>query len=249
MLEKFRKFIKKEDLISSDEKTLLAVSGGIDSVVMCHLFKRAGLDFGIAHCNFNLRGVASDDDARFVKVLSEELGVSYFETSFETTDYASQNKLSIQEAARNLRYEWFETIREKNGFDYIAAAHHADDSLETILFNFTKGCGIRGLHGILPKKEKIIRPLLFSNKKEILGFSLEKKLTFREDTSNASDKYARNAIRHHVLPVLEKINPALSKTTLENIQRLRDTERLHNCLLYTSPSPRDQRGSRMPSSA
>ena len=228
MLESFKKFVKKENLISPKEKTLLAVSGGVDSVVMCHLFKMAGYDFGIAHCNFKLRGEASDDDARFVKALSEELGVHYFEVPFDTEKYATENKLSIQEAARNLRYQWFETVRSKNGYDYIATAHHVNDSLETILYNFTKGCGIRGLHGISHKKEKIIRPLLFSNKKEILQFCLSNNIIFREDTSNESDKYARNAIRHHVIPALEKINPSLSKTTFENIQRLRETELFFN---------------------
>ena len=228
MVEKFKKFVKKENLISPKEKTLLAVSGGVDSVVMCHLFKMAGFDFGIAHCNFKLRGTESDDDAKFVKALSEELEVPYFEVPFDTEKYATDNKLSIQEAARDIRYQWFETIRSKNGFDYIATAHHVDDSLETILYNFTKGCGIRGLHGILPKKNKIIRPLLFSNKKKILAFAATHNLKYREDISNASDKYARNAIRHHVIPALEKINPSLSKTTAENIQRLRETEEVFN---------------------
>ena len=228
MLEPFKKFVKKESLISPKEKTLLAISGGVDSVVMCHLFKMAGLSFGIAHCNFKLRGEASDDDAKFVKALSEELGVSYFEVPFDTEKYALENKLSIQEAARDLRYQWFETIRSKNGFNNIATAHHVDDSLETILYNFTKGCGIRGMHGILPKKDKIIRPLLFTNKKEILAFATKHNVKYREDASNASDKYARNAIRHNVIPVLEKINPSLSKTTVENIQRLRETEEVFN---------------------
>ena len=228
MVERFKKFVEKENLISSNGRTLLAVSGGVDSVVMCHLFKKAGFDFGIAHCNFKLRGDESDDDAEFVKALSEELEVSYFETSFDTETYASQNKISIQEAARNLRYDWFEKIRSENGFDHIATAHHIDDSLETVLYNFTKGCGIRGLHGILPKKEKIIRPLLFASKKEILEFTEKQNIEYREDASNASHKYARNAIRHQVIPELEKINPSLSKTSAENIQRLRETEQLFN---------------------
>jgi len=226
VLKEFKKFVIKENLISPKDKTLIAVSGGVDSVVLCHLFKMAGFDFGIAHCNFKLRGESSNDDAKFVKALSEEFDVPYFESVFETEKYASQNKLSIQEAARNLRYQWFEKIRSENDFDYIATAHHVDDSLETIFYNFAKGCGIRGLHGILPKKDKIIRPLLFANKNEILGYCAKNSLKYREDVSNASDKYARNAIRHHVLPTLEKINPSLSKTATENIQRLRETEQL-----------------------
>ncbi len=228
MTKELQNFIQKEKLFQSHEKVLIAVSGGIDSVVLCHLMHQAGCHFGIAHCNFQLRGTDSDLDAVFVKKLATTLQVPFFETSFKTDDFAKEKKLSIQVAARELRYEWLEKIRIKNDFQYIATAHHLDDSLETVLYNFTKGCGIRGLHGILPKNQYIIRPLLFTHKKEILAFAKNQAIDFREDISNATDKYARNSIRHHVVPILEKINPALPKTTAENITRLRETEQLFN---------------------
>ena len=228
MIKTFQNFIEKENLFQSEEKVLLAVSGGVDSVVLCHLFHQAKFDFGIAHCNFQLRKNDSDEDAIFVKKLADDLQVPFFKIAFDTNKYVEENKLSIQVAARNLRYDWLEKIRSENDFQYIATAHHLDDSLETVLYNFTKGCGIRGLHGILPKVKKIIRPLLFSHKKEIMLFAKKHEISFREDASNATDKYARNNIRHHVIPVLEKINPSLPKTVAENIQRLQETEQLFN---------------------
>lgn len=228
MLNNFQHFISEKELFQNNEKVLLAVSGGVDSVVLCHLFHQAKFNFGIAHCNFQLRGKESDADAIFVKNLAQELQAPFFEIAFETNKYVEENKVSVQVAARDLRYDWFKKISAENDFQYIATAHHLDDSLETILYNFTKGCGIRGLHGILPKTNNVIRPLLFSHKKEILHFAKEHKIAFREDASNATDKYARNNIRHHVIPALEKINPSLPKTVGENIHRLQETEQLFN---------------------
>ncbi len=228
MIQTLQDFIQKENLFHPKERILLAVSGGVDSIVLCHLFHQAKFKFGIAHCNFQLRGSDSDGDALFVKSLAEEWQIPFFEIAFETNKYVEENKVSIQVAARDLRYDWLEKIRNENDFQYIATAHHLDDSLETILYNFTKGCGIRGLHGILPKVKNVIRPLLFSHKKEVLLFAKNHKISFREDASNATDKYARNNIRHHVIPVLEKMNPSLPKTVTENIQRLTETERLFN---------------------
>ncbi|MDG1433804.1 MAG: tRNA lysidine(34) synthetase TilS [Saprospiraceae bacterium] len=226
MLKKIQNFIFDNQLIQNDEKVLLAVSGGVDSMVLCHLFHQAKFEFGIAHCNFKLRESESDEDAIFVKKIAQTYQVPFFDIEFETNKYVKENKISVQVAARDLRYDWLEKIRSKNDFRYIATAHHLDDSLETILYNFTKGCGIRGLHGILPKKNKVIRPLLFSHKKEISHFAKKQKIAFREDASNATDKYARNNIRHHVIPVLESINPSLPKTITENIKRINETEQL-----------------------
>ncbi|MFK8102504.1 MAG: tRNA lysidine(34) synthetase TilS [Saprospiraceae bacterium] len=225
MLHQFQAFLQREQLIPTGGKTLLAVSGGVDSVVLCHLFEAAGLDFAIAHCNFRLR-IAAAEEAIFVRDLATQLGVSYWETSFETEQIAQAQKKSIQLLARTLRYDWLQEIAQVNNFDHIATAHHLDDALETLLYNLTKGCGIRGLHGIPVQQAKIIRPLLFAEKAAIRAFAKEKKIDHREDASNAENKYARNLIRNQVIPVLQKINPSLIKTSERTIQQLKETEAL-----------------------
>ena len=220
-------YIQKEKLFIPSDKILLTVSGGIDSVVMCELFHKSKLNFAIAHCNFQLRGKESDADELFVKQLANKYNVSFFCKRFNTSAYADKKKSSIQMAARELRYEWFEEIRKKENFEYIATAHHQDDSIETFFINLIRGTGISGLHGILPKQGKIIRPLLFTNRNEIETFAKKNKLQHREDSSNASDKYSRNKLRHHVMPVLKELNPALGSTINDTIQRLRDVELIY----------------------
>jgi len=167
-------FIKKENLFISSDKLLLTVSGGMDSVVMCEFFDKAKLNFAIAHCNFQLRDNESDEDELFVKQLAKKYNVPFFCKKFNTSAYADKKNNSIQMAARELRYEWFEEIRKKEKFNYIATAHHQDDSIETFFINLIRGTGIAGLHGILPKQGKIIRPLLFTNKNDIELFSKKK---------------------------------------------------------------------------
>ena len=220
-------YIADNQLVQNNQKTLLAVSGGIDSIVLCHLFKQINFPFAIAHCNFKLRAEDSDEDEIFVKEIANQLEVPFFSIAFDTEKIAAKKKQSIQVAARELRYDWLEEIRAKNGYDFIATAHHLNDSIETVLYNFTKGCGIRGLHGILPKNGNIIRPLLFSTKKEIEKLAIENELNWREDVSNATDKYARNKIRHHVVPVLKDLNSVFEKTVGENLIRLQETEKLY----------------------
>ena len=226
MVAQFHKYIASQNLLLAGAKTLLATSGGVDSVVLCHLFSRAGLPFAVAHCNFQLRGMEADEDEFFVKKLAEEFRAAYFSIRFDTQIFAEQNKLSIQVAARQLRYDWLENIRQQAGCQHIATAHHLDDSIETLLYNFAKGCGLRGLHGILPRNGNVVRPLLFATKKEILEFAAEEEIECREDASNLSDKYNRNLLRHHVVPVFEQINPAFQKVAGENIERLREAEQL-----------------------
>ncbi len=228
MLDKFRNFILKERLFDEKDKILLAVSGGLDSVAMTHLFKSAGFEFGIAHCNFKLRGTASDEDEIFVKQLAKNLNVKFHHTSFETEKIAEDLKISIQVAARDLRYSWFKKIQKQFNYKAIATAHHQNDSIETVLYNFTKGCGIRGLHGIHPKKGAIIRPLLFAGRNEIEQFVELENIAYREDASNASVKYMRNKIRHEVIPVLNSVNPSFEKTAIETIKRLNETEAIFN---------------------
>jgi tRNA(Ile)-lysidine synthase len=228
MLEEFKKFVIKNSLLKKGSKILIAVSGGRDSVVLCELFYKAKFPFAIAHCNFQLRGKESNDDEIFVKKMASKYSVEFFSKSFETEKSSKENKMSIQEAARFLRYEWFEKIRSKNNFDFIATAHHKDDELETFFINLIRGTGIAGLHGILAKRGRIIRPLLFAGRKEIDEFVRINKLQFREDSSNTSDKYLRNKIRHKIMPLFEEANPSFRSTLSEEIRRLSEVEKVYN---------------------
>ena len=203
---------------------LLAISGGIDSVVLCDLVHRAGFEFGVAHCNFQLRGQDANDDEAFASQLAQKYGALYVSTRFDTEKYATNNKQSVQVAARNLRYEWFEKIRKLYGFTFIATAHHQNDVLETMVYNLTKGTGIAGLHGILPKNGHIIRPLLFTSRSKIEKYAQKRQLNYREDSSNSLTKYARNKIRHLVVPSLKEINPNIEDTFANNAKRFREIE-------------------------
>lgn len=231
MLPSFKKFISSNNLLSGTNTVLLTVSGGIDSIVMCHLFSEAKITFAIAHCNFKLRGKESDGDETFVKQFAKELSVPFYSTTFNTGAFAKEKNISIQMAARELRYEWFEEIRKKNKYDFIATAHHKGDVAETLLINLTRGTGIHGLHGILPKQNKIVRPLLFAAKDEIIEYAKQHKLKHREDSSNTSDKYIRNNIRLNVIPQLKKINPSIENTLYETARQLGQAESVLNTLI------------------
>jgi tRNA(Ile)-lysidine synthase len=225
-LQEFNDFVKKNTLFTPESKILLTVSGGKDSVLMVHLFKLANLNFGIAHCNFNLRAEESNRDERFVKMLAEAVEVPFHTTHFNTKKFATLNKISTQMAARDLRYQWFELIRQKYNYDLIATAHHLTDMVETIVLNLTRGTGISGLHGILPKRGKLIRPLLFLSRSRIDKLIDQHDLDYVEDSSNKSADYARNKIRLKVLPALHNINPALEYTFQMNVQRFAETEQV-----------------------
>ncbi|HEY0054516.1 MAG TPA: tRNA lysidine(34) synthetase TilS [Pedobacter sp.] len=223
-VDRFKSFIALHKLFNPSEKVLLAVSGGKDSVLMAHLFNDAGFNFGIAHCNFKLRGDESEEDEWFVEKLSLELNVSFHNTTFDTQRVALDQKISIQMAARDLRYNWFESIRNKFDYDYIALAHHQSDTTETILLNLVRGTGIAGLHGILPKRDNLIRPILFLNRQEIDSIIADCQLPFREDSSNRSTKYARNKLRLEVIPILKELNPNLEDTFEKNSLRFKELE-------------------------
>ncbi len=225
---RFRNFILTNSLISNGDRTLLAVSGGVDSVVMAHLFSSLKLKFGIAHINFQLRKEDSNDDEEFVKKLADELKVNFFSTRFNTSEFAADNKLSTQMAARELRYKWLEQTRKENNFKYIATAHHLNDSVETVLMNIFKGTGIHGLHGIKPINEKLIRPMLCFYKKEIETYAIENKITFRQDASNFKSDYDRNKIRLELIPQIEKHFPSFEKSFAGNISKWTDAEIIYN---------------------
>lgn len=223
-LQNFKAYISKHSLFTPKDKILLAVSGGKDSVLMAHLFKLSGFKFGIAHCNFNLRADESERDETFVKMLAASLDVPFHVTHFKTAAFAARHKVSTQMAARTLRYQWFEEIRASGQYEVTALAQHQDDAIETILLNLTRGTGIAGLHGILPKRDKLVRPLLFLSASEIAVLVAEHHIDFVEDSSNQSAYYARNKIRLNVIPHLKEINPGLEETFQHNIQRFADTE-------------------------
>ncbi|MBP6558142.1 MAG: tRNA lysidine(34) synthetase TilS [Flavobacterium sp.] len=226
MLSKFQNHINQNLSFLKGKKLLLAVSGGIDSMVLVSLCLQSKLDFAVAHCNFQLRGEESNEDENFVKNQTEKLQVPIFIQRFDTKAFAEQNKLSIQVVARNLRYEWFYTLLASHNFDYILTAHHLDDSLETFLINFTRGSGIEGLTGIPEQNDKIVRPLLAFSRNDIEAFAKENQITWREDSSNASDKYLRNKLRHDVIPILKELNPSLLSSFENTITNLKQTQSL-----------------------
>ena len=226
MLKEFQDYISLNKMIEKDARILLAVSGGIDSMVMADLFIKSGYKTGIAHCNFSLRGKESDKDEELVRNFAQQNNLHFSFIKFDTKAFAKKENLSIQIAARNLRYRWFEQIRMENDYDVIAVAHNENDNIETLIINLVRGTGISGLTGMRPVNDRIIRPLLFAKRSEIEKYCKKNEIVYREDKSNAETKYIRNRIRHLVLPLLKKINPSLEKTLSETIVRLRETDEL-----------------------
>ncbi|WP_242927753.1 tRNA lysidine(34) synthetase TilS [Pontibacter vulgaris] len=224
MLQKVLGFIQSHNLCQPDSKILAAVSGGIDSVVLCEVLHKLKYTFALAHCNFGLRAEDAEADQLFVKKLAKKYEVPFFTENFNTRAFAEQEKLSIQMAARTLRYTWFEQVRQQEGYDYIATAHHSNDTTETILLHLTKGTGIAGLHGIPAKNGHIIRPMLSVTKDDIFDFVTSNKLIWREDVSNETTKYQRNKIRHEVIPILKEINPNLEETMQHTAERVSHAE-------------------------
>ncbi len=228
----FVNFINSEKLFGKNDLLLVAVSGGVDSVVLCELCHQAGFSFIIAHCNFGLRGAESDRDEQFVNSLGKKYGTPVWVKHFDTEAYATERKCSIQVAARELRYEWFYSLlatatEKENRPTVLLTAHHADDNTETVLMNLFKGTGIQGLKGILPRQEKLTRPLLFAHKEELLSFATRHKLDFVEDSSNQSDKYTRNFFRHQVIPLVNKVIPEAGDNMTGNIHRFREVAQLY----------------------
>jgi tRNA(Ile)-lysidine synthase len=221
VVEQFLNHIQRHNLCKTNDKILLAVSGGIDSMVMLHLFSRAGFSIGVAHCNFQLRDQASDEDEIFVSSYCTSNNIPFYTRKFETARIVNETGKSVQVVARELRYNFFDALVTQHSFDAVATAHHLTDNLETVLLNLTRGTGIDGLAGIPVKNGNIIRPMMFASRDDVRQYAITNGITWREDKSNETDDYSRNLIRHHVLPRLREINPNLDytfQTTTERIQ-------------------------------
>lgn len=229
MLHHFQQHINQHFPFLKDKKLLIAISGGIDSVVLTHLIVTlSGVEVSLAHCNFKLRDKESDLDESFIKELAKNLDLKLHTVSFNTDEYASEHKLSIQMAARELRYDWFAEILKENDLDYVLTAHQKDDVLETFLINFTRGTGLEGLTGIPAINGQIIRPLLTFTRDEVNKYAIENNIEWREDKSNASTKYFRNKIRHQVVPILKELNPSLMQSFDKTLENLKGSQQIVN---------------------
>jgi len=224
MKKLFDNYLNQNIRILKSEKIILAISGGADSMAMLHLFSKSRFECCVAHCNFHLRGAESDGDDKFVEDLSFKYNYPFYKIDFDTKKYAKENGISIEMAARDLRYNWFDELRTKLDYQYIATAHHQDDMIETFFINLTRGTGIRGLSGIKAKNDRIIRPMLFTNHSSILAYMKTEKLDFREDSTNSDIKIIRNRLRHQILPILNELNHAAKENIIKTIENLQDTE-------------------------
>jgi tRNA(Ile)-lysidine synthase len=235
LIQSFQKYWQQHfvHIAPNNAHLLLAVSGGLDSVVLVDLVSKSGFNCSIAHCNFTLRDSESDLDEQFVTALGNRYNIQVDTKRFNTTKFAADHKISTQEAARNLRYQWFQELldvakqNDSSKNYYILTAHHADDNIETVVFNFFRGTGISGLHGILPVNGKIIRPLLFARRSEITNYAAQHQISWVDDSSNATDEYSRNFIRHQVLPLVKNIFPSVEENLLHNIHRFSEIEKIY----------------------
>ncbi len=223
MKNNFLHYIHEHKLFDAKSKILLAISGGIDSVCLADLLIRSGYNVEFAHCNFKLREEESDQDEIFVSDLANKYKIPFHHISFDTNHYALSNKLSIQMAARELRYEWFEKVRREISADYIAIAHNENDNIETFFINLINGTGLKGLRAIQNKNNFIVRPLMFASRNQIGEYVKLKSLNFREDSSNKSKKYQRNKVRHDLMPLLKQINPSIENTIADEIEIIKNT--------------------------
>ena len=231
MLENFKKYKEENLLFSDDETILLAISGGIDSMVLCDLFLKNSYKFAIAHCNFQLRGEESFRDENFVTNYCNKNNITLHKIRFDTYKHMDIEGISLQMAARDLRYRWFEELLQDNNYKYLATGHHGDDSIETFLINIIRGTGIAGLHGIQHKINNIIHPLLFTNREEISAYAKKNNIEFVEDSTNSSTKYTRNKIRHELIPLIKEISPNFQRTILKEIERFKETEQVFRTVI------------------
>ncbi|MFZ6012093.1 MAG: tRNA lysidine(34) synthetase TilS [Bacteroidota bacterium] len=226
MLQQLLNHIDRHSLCKTTDKILLAVSGGIDSMVMLDLFLKSGFSIAVAHCNFQLRGSESDGDETLVAEVCRQNGVAFYSKKFETQAYAAGQEISIQMAARDLRYEFFKNVQATHHYAVVATAHHFDDNIETFFVNLFRGTGLEGLCGIPVKNGDIIRPMLFTTREKIYQYAVDNNLTWREDSSNASTDYQRNFIRHEIMPLVRQVNPGFTDTFRNTLERLKSSCKL-----------------------
>ncbi len=226
--DQFINYITQNQLFSQKDRLLATVSGGADSVFLVTLLKKINFNFAIAHVNFQLRDEDSNQDQIFVQNLATKLQVNFYTTNFNTTEYAQQTGDSIEMAARHLRYKWFDEIKIMHNYDYILTAHHADDNVETYLLNIIRGTGLRGIQGIANKRQYIVRPILFTNKEEILTYLQLNNIDYRTDLSNFENNYHRNKIRNIIIPEMQKINSAVKNNILKNIKINNEVQQIYN---------------------
>lgn len=224
LFKRFRRYIDEHDLIAPGDRILLAVSGGVDSMAMLSLFAEGDYDFAVAHCNFQLRGEEAVEDEALVRDEAARYGVAFYNTRFDTTGEMERTGESVQVAARRLRYAWFDELCREHGYNVISIAHHADDSIETFFINLFRGTGLKGLTGISIVNGRVIRPMLFATRREILDYAHARKIPFREDSSNRSTKYLRNKIRLGLIPRFREISPAFTDIMGRNVQRLTEAQ-------------------------
>ena len=234
MVDQLEKYIEEKKLCGSGDRLILAVSGGIDSVAMAHLFSTTKFTCALAHCNFQLRGEDSEADETFVRSLGESLEMMVYVNRFDVEEITQEKGISVQMAARELRYTWFEKLLTEESFDWVATAHNKNDSVESFFLNLSRGTGIRGLVGIPPTNGQIIRPLLFASRQDIIDYSNLNNLEFRLDASNVETKYRRNKIRHDVIPVMEQINQSFVETMSMNMSRLKEVHGIFKDLVETT---------------
>ena len=231
MLERFQQYINRCNLIAKVDRLILALSGGIDSMVLADLLLKMKVDFVVAHCNFHLRGKESDGDERFVRDFCEKRDIQCFVKCFDTEQYAAEKGISIEMAARELRYAWFEELRQQLGYDKIAVAHHADDQAETFFINLLRGAGLRGLKGMQPQNGVIIRPLLWASREQIRQYAVESQIVWREDYTNAESVYLRNKIRNQLLPFFDELQPKARQGLYKSLEHLSAENELYRALL------------------
>ena len=231
MFQKFAAYINRYNLIAEGDRLVLALSGGIDSMVLADLLLKSKEQFVAAHCNFHLRGEESDGDEKFVREYAEKNGIQCFVKHFDTEQYATEQGISIEMAARDLRYAWFEELRQQLSYDKIAVAHHADDQAETFFINLLRGAGLRGLKGMQPQNGVIIRPLLWASREQIHQYAVENQILWREDHTNAETIYLRNKIRNQLLPVFDELHPEARQGLYKSLEHLASENELYRELL------------------